>query len=172
MKKSIVLTVLGEDHPGIVKSLSDVVARHGGNWTHSSMSSLAGQFAGILLATVPADQAAACITGLQELTSDGLNVTAHESSTAAAGGEMQEFAMDLVGHDHPGIVLDITRVLTNHGVNVQELETKVESASMAGGNLFRAHAMLLAPKSLDLMELEQELEDIANELMVEIRFEN
>jgi len=63
MKKSIVLTVLGEDHPGIVKALSDVVARHGGNWTHSSMSSLAGQFAGILLATVPADQAA-CIATL------------------------------------------------------------------------------------------------------------
>ena len=172
MKKSIVLTVLGEDHPGIVKSLSDVVARHGGNWTHSSMSSLAGQFAGILLATVPAGQVAACINDLRELASEGLSVTAREASTGAAAGEMQEFAMDLVGHDHPGIVLDITRVLAKHGVNVQELETKVESASMAGGNLFKAHALLSAPKSLDLLELEQKLEDIANDLMVEVRFES
>ena len=55
---------------------------------------------------------------------------------------------------------------------MQELETEVESASMSGGNLFRARAWLLAPESVDLDSLEQELEEIANELMVEIRFEN
>ena len=53
MNTSIVLSVLSDDHPGIVESLSDVLASNGGNWAESSMLSLAGKFAGILLAQVP-----------------------------------------------------------------------------------------------------------------------
>ncbi len=172
MSTSIVLTVLGEDHPGIVESISEVLTRHEGNWTQSSMSSLAGQFAGILLATVPGNAAEACIAELEGLASEGLQVTAHASTPAAGPAAMREFAMDLVGNDRQGIVREITHVLARHGVNVQELETEVESASMSGGTLFRARAWLLAPESVDLDLLESELEEIANELMVEIRFED
>jgi glycine cleavage system regulatory protein len=172
MSTPIVLTILGKDHPGIVESLSAVLARHNGNWTQSSMSSLAGQFAGILLATVPRDNAAACIADLEALSATGLQVNVHASDISAPAAATQEFAMDLVGHDRHGIVRDITHVLTRHGVNVQELETEVESASMAGGSLFRARAWLSAPESVDLDALERELEEIANELMVEIRFDD
>jgi glycine cleavage system regulatory protein len=172
MSTPIVLTVLGNDQPGIVEYLSEILTRHDGNWTQSSMSSLAGQFAGILLATVPEGSAAACIEDLEGLASRGLQVTVHESGATPPLEPMQEFSMDLVGNDRRGIIYDITHVLAQHGVNVQELETEVESASMSGGNLFRARAWLLAPESVDLDALEQELEEIANELMVEIRFEN
>jgi len=53
MKTSVVLTVVSEDRPGIVESLSELLNAHGGNWSESSMLSLAGQFAGILLAELP-----------------------------------------------------------------------------------------------------------------------
>ena len=43
---SIVLTVVADDHPGIVEDLSDALATHDGNWTESSMMTLAGKFAG------------------------------------------------------------------------------------------------------------------------------
>ena len=56
MSTSIVLTVVSDDHPGIVESLSQVLANHGGSWEESSMMSLAGKFAGILLARLPAEQ--------------------------------------------------------------------------------------------------------------------
>ncbi|MEM7014381.1 MAG: ACT domain-containing protein, partial [Verrucomicrobiota bacterium] len=45
---SFVITVLGEDRPGIVESLAAAVADHGGNWIESRMAHLAGQFAGIV----------------------------------------------------------------------------------------------------------------------------
>jgi glycine cleavage system regulatory protein len=172
MSTSIVLTVIGKDHPGIVESLSEVLAEHGGNWTHSSMSSLAGQFAGILLATVADDNAEACIEDLEALDSEGLQIVANASHEQFQAGTLKEFALDLVGHDRQGIVHDITHVLAQHEVNVQELETEVESASMAGGTLFRARARLLVPEHVDLAQLEDELEDLANELMVDIRFED
>lgn len=172
MTTSIVLTVIGRDHPGIVAALSDVLVRHGGNWAQSSMSSLAGQFAGILLATVPSGQAERCIRALEALDEQGLQVVAHAADGEAATSGGSVYSLDLVGHDRPGIVLEMTRALSRHGVNILELESEVASASMAGGPLFRARAMLELPDDVDLAALEQDLESIANELMVEFRREH
>ena len=47
-KTSLVLTVLGNDRPGLVDAIAATVAEHGGNWVESRMAHLAGQFAGIL----------------------------------------------------------------------------------------------------------------------------
>lgn len=41
MNNSIVLTVISEDHPGIVEVVSETLENHGGNWIQSSMSTLA-----------------------------------------------------------------------------------------------------------------------------------
>jgi len=59
---SIVLTVVADDQPGIVEALSDALATHDGNWTESSMMTLAGKFAGILLAEVPEGSGEECIS--------------------------------------------------------------------------------------------------------------
>ena len=52
MVTHLVMTVLGDDRPGIVRSISDQVAAAGGNWLESRMAHLAGKFAGIVLVAV------------------------------------------------------------------------------------------------------------------------
>lgn len=168
MTTALVLTVIGPDRPGIVESLSSILARHGGNWTQSSMSALAGQFAGVLLAVVPDEASEAVIEALEALSGEELTVTARTTRELRPGTDTRVFELDLVGHDRPGIVRDITRVLRAHGVNVRELETHVEAASMAGGDLFRARARLEVAADVDVSRLELDLEDLANELMVEL----
>ena len=54
-KTSLVLTVLGTDHPGIVDTIAQAVADQGGNWVESRMARLAGQFAGILRVEIDAE---------------------------------------------------------------------------------------------------------------------
>ena len=171
MSTSIVLTVVSDDHPGIVEALSDVIANHGGNWTESSMMSLAGKFAGILLVQVPAEQVDEFISALDALESQGMQIVAQRSDSELNTDAAREYSIDLVGQDHPGIVHEITEVLVKHGVNVQELETTVQSASMSGESLFMAHASLFVPAEADLEKLQDELEDLANELMVDIELE-
>lgn len=178
MQTSIVLTIIADDQPGIVNTVSQVLYKHGGSWTESSMASLAGQFAGILLASVASDQAQACVKELQGLESQGLNVTAHvgkEPETtegASLGPNTSEYILDLVGNNRRGIVHDITTILTRHKVNVQHLETVAESVPMGGGEVFKAKARLLIPAAADIDVLETELEEMANELMVDIRLEH
>lgn len=171
MNRSIVLTVVADDHPGIVEELSDVLATHGGNWTESSMMTLAGKFAGILLAHVPEDRVESFLQVLDSLEIGGIEIVAQRSETPPRPEGTREFSIELVGQDHPGIVYDITSVLARLGINVLELETTVQSASMSGESLFIAHARILVPETVSLEELRDEMEDLANELMVDIELE-
>ena len=68
---ALVLTLIGPDRPGIVDSVSEVVAAHGGNWLESRMAHLAGKFAGVLCVEVADDQAAALEDALSRLDVDG-----------------------------------------------------------------------------------------------------
>ena len=170
MNTSIVLTIIAKDQPGIVNTVSKVLYDHGGGWTQSSMSSLAGQFAGILLASVPTESAAACVSDLQHLESRGLHVIAHVCDAPKEIQGRREYRLELIGNDRKGIVHEITSILARHNINVHDLETMTESASMGGGDLFRAKAELVVPADADIDAIEADLEAIANELMVDISF--
>ena len=173
MRTSIVLTIIAEDHPGIINTVSEVLYKYGGAWTESSMATLAGQFAGILLASVATDKADACVKELKGLGEQGIRVVARLSRTSPTQEiETRGYVLDLVGNDRRGIVHDITTILARHDINVQKLETVVESVAMGGGEVFRAKALLIVPVSTDIELLETELEDMANELMVDIRLES
>jgi glycine cleavage system regulatory protein len=172
MNTSIVLTVVSDDHPGIVEALSERIAAHGGNWTESSMMSLAGKFAGLLLVQVPEDRADAFVDALAELEADGIRVVASRAGAGADSPDARDATIELVGQDRPGIVHDITEALARHAVNVQELETTVQSASMSGESLFLAHAQVKVPAATDMDRLREELEELANELMVDISLDS
>ncbi|MDT8320363.1 MAG: ACT domain-containing protein [Xanthomonadales bacterium] len=171
MSTSIVLTVVSEDRPGIVEALSETLAQYQGNWSESSMMSLAGQFAGILLVSVPDNQVEPFLAGLDALQSRGIRIVAQRSAGDSVPELRREVSLDLVGQDRAGIVHDITEVLSRHRASVQELETTVESASMSGESLFRASARIFIPGDVRLEHLQDELEKLANELMVDISLE-
>ena len=74
MQRSLVMTVIGQDRPGLVESVAGLVAEHGGNWLESRMSRLGGQFAGILRVEVPAEREAPLVAALKALAAQGLTV--------------------------------------------------------------------------------------------------
>ena len=53
----LILTVIGDDRPGLVGELSAAISAHQGNWLESSMSHLAGKFAGIVKVAVATERA-------------------------------------------------------------------------------------------------------------------
>lgn len=170
MMTSLVLTLIGEDRPGLVRALSEQVAALGGNWLESRMARLAGKFAGILLVSVPEANADALAAALRELESQGLRITIEkgigEVETPVQGYRMLK--LDLVGQDRPGIVRDISQALAGRGVSIEELTTEYISGSWSGENLFQAAARLRVPRNVALDELRELLEGLANELMVDI----
>jgi glycine cleavage system regulatory protein len=163
----LVLTVIAKDQPGLVERLAQCVADHGGNWLESRMSRMAGQFAGILRVAVPAKAHAELVEALQGLSVDGIRVLL-EHGGVEPSGNWKPIHLDLVGNDRPGIIRDITRLLAEHGVNLESLITEVTPAPMSSELLFHAEAQLAVPQELSLDVLQAKLETLADDLMVEL----
>jgi glycine cleavage system regulatory protein len=135
------------------------------------MAHLAGQFAGILRASVPEANAAALRTALQGLTSRGLQVVIARSSTDAPAPAARWLMLDLVGNDHPGIIRDLAHTLAQRGINIEELQTACTSAPMTGAMLFKATARLRVPREVAVADLRTALEQLAHDLVVDITLE-
>jgi glycine cleavage system regulatory protein len=168
MQRSLVMTVIGPDRPGLVESVAGLVAEHNGNWLESRMSRLGGQFAGILRVEVPAEKASTLVGALERLDAEGLRVVVHPDQAASAVTPAALSVLEIVGQDRPGIVRQISSALAAHGVNVEELQTECASAAMSGEMLFKARAKLSIPATCDTEALRKELEKIAEDLIVEL----
>jgi glycine cleavage system regulatory protein len=165
----LVLTLIGPDRPGLVEALAEPIAAHGGNWLESRMAHLAGQFAGILRVEVPEARVAALVEALRALEGRGLRVTVEASAGAAAAAPgRRPMLLDLVGLDRPGIVREISRVLAERGVNIEELSTDRSAAPMSGELLFRSRARVDVPAHVDPAELRGRLERLAEDLLVQV----
>jgi glycine cleavage system regulatory protein len=164
---TFVLTVLGDDHPGIVSALSAPISTHGASWERSQLTRLAGKFAGIVLVSVPTDSYDPLVADLQALEADGLRLTIERTDVPVEPAQ-HRLHLELLGADHPGIVAEISAALAARGVSIEELHTDLRDAPMAGGTLFAAHAELVAPASATTEELRGLLEGLAHALMVDI----
>ena len=172
MMTSLVLTVLGEDRPGLVESLAQVIAAHGGNWLESRMARLAGKFAGILRAAVPQAHTDALTSALRDLESQGLRLLIDWSPSDVPVQDARQLRLNLVGNDHAGIMRDVAHALAWRGINIDELHTETTHAPMSGEALFRAVAYVRVPRDVALAALQGQLEHIAHDLMVDITLED
>jgi methionyl-tRNA formyltransferase len=168
MTASLVITAIGPDRPGIVNQLSDVARAHGANWAGSRMANLAGQFAGMVHFEVAEANAEKLAAALRALESPDLRIVIAKSAAAALAAPSRKVRLELVGHDRPGIVRDLSQALADRGVSIDELHTEVVDAAMAGGPLFKVKALLAVPGKLSNNELKRGLEALANEMMVDV----
>ena len=164
----LVMTIIGADRPGLVQLVASCVADHGGNWLESRMCHLGGQFAGIARVEVPAERIPALREALDKLSADGLRVSVETGEASAPVTLGIAATLELVGHDRPGILRNVTSVLAAHGVNVEELSSECVSAPMGGGNLFQARVRVLVPPSVKVEAVRADLEKIAADLMVDL----
>jgi len=165
------MTVIGKDKPGLVEALAHVVAAHGGNWLESRMCRLGGEFAGILRVHVPEEKEEALVQGLRALQAQGLNTVVQPDRGETPVSPQQTVALEIIGQDRPGIVREISRALAEYDINVEEFSSECVDAPMTGEKLFKAQAYLQIPESCHLAAVQKELEKIANDLMVEVTFE-
>src|SRR5208283_1494849 len=161
MQVPLVMTIIGPDRTGLVESVARVVAEHGGNWLESRMCRLGGEFAGILRIELPVEKRQFLLNALQKLQEQGLQIVVRPGEAAATTTPRRQARLEIVGHDRPGIVREITHALAGAGVNVEEFSSECVSAPMSGEPLFKAVARLQLPDGCDDAALKKDLEKIA-----------
>lgn len=169
MKRKFVLTIIGPDHPGIVQRLSNILSDHHANWLESRMANLAGEFAGILHAEVDEAGYKPMLEQFDQLQAEGLQIVIKDAlSDSSRKIGFTDYTLEVVGTDREGIVRDISRVLANHQVNVEELITEFSEAPMSSAPLFKATATFSSDGNINMDVIQTELEEIAHDLMIEI----
>ena len=167
MTTYLVLTAIGEDKPGLVESLAEVIADNSGNWLESIMSQLAGKFAGILRVSVNDSEADQLISALDGI-SDQLTLVIERANSDVEIESPQTVELNLIGNDRPGIIREFSHALASLSVNVEQLSTECISAPMSSDILFKAKANLKVPVGLELELLQREIERLADDLIVEV----
>ena|SRR5690606_15101147 len=166
-----VVSVVADERPGVVAELAGAVAQHGGNWLGSQMGRLGGKFAGaVLIEAQPErlDDLTAALQGLSDVAVVDVSTTVETAEGSSAG----TVRLEVVGHDQPGIVRDVTGALAGHGMSIQELHTSVSDAPMTGDRLFQAVAVVSVSSGPDLAGIRSVLEQLSDELKVEIQVDD
>jgi glycine cleavage system regulatory protein len=166
MKTSVILSAVGSDRPGLTQGLAEAVFAAGGNWLESHLSHLGGKYVGSILVELDAARLGQLNEAVARLNASGLYVSiAPAGDEPAAKGRPLSF--ELVAQDRPGIVHEVTAVLAELGVNIEDFATRTEMGSWSAERLFRATARLTVPEGTTPDAVQAALEAISGEIMVD-----
>jgi glycine cleavage system transcriptional repressor len=169
MAKNIVFTLTGTDRVGIVDEVTKTLLELGGNIETSKMTRLGGEFAVLLLITLPDTADEALRQAVARLTKRGYKVTTTSTdiSRPATTGWLS-FRIEVQGADHEGIVNSIAHTLAQRGISIEAMETGNTPAPNSGIPLFHMNALVLVPPELDEALWQNELELRAAEQHVDV----
>lgn len=165
---TLILSVTGSDRPGLTQALAGAVLQAGGNWLESHLSRLGGLYVGSVLVELDTGNIETLRDAVSAVDAQGLEVRiapAADPSTSAATGEAVR--LNLVGQDRPGIVHQVTGVMSGLEVNIESFETSITPEPQTGAPLFNLSAQLRLPQSLTVQALQAALEAISAEIMVD-----
>lgn len=162
----LILSVVGSDRPGLTEALAKAVLSAGGNWLESHLSQLGGLYVGSVLVDLDAGSVDALRAAVAEVDAQGLEVRIAPALEAApAAGETVAFSV--VGQDRPGIVAQVTGVLSGLHANIETFETRLSVEPHSGAPLFHMDARLRLPAALSPAAVQAALEGISGEIMVD-----
>ncbi len=165
----LIVTAVGPDRPGIVGELAGFVHSAGGNLLDSRMVNLRGEFAMMILLECP-DHAARRLEEEMPRVGEqmGLRIIVRPQERRGQPVRGLPYRLKTYSMDQPGIVARLTGVLRAHGVNIEELEARQESAAFAGDPLFLTEMRLTVPPDVAVGKLRRELETVGNELNCDV----
>ncbi len=171
MQRNFILTLTGPDRIGIVDEVTGLLLDRGGNVETSRMARLGGEFAILMLVSMPEGRIAGLDEGLESLTGRGYKVTTTpaERTSAQAHPGWRSYRIEVHGADHEGIVHEVAHFLSRLGINIESVDSETAPAPTSGVPLFAMIARVVVPPGLTGGAWEAGLEEIGSRMNVEIR---
>ena len=166
MKSQAILTVIGQDRPGIVSAVSQALYNAGCSIEDASMMRLGGYFAIMQVLRYPADLGS--VEAALDSATKKLDLKMHLDPVAPYSGAAEippNCRVTVFGADHPGIVAHVTGALAEVGFNIIDL-----NSHLSGGEDRPVYIMTIqgsAPGGVDAVEAA--LSSVRAEESVEIR---
>ena len=120
-----VLSVMSDDHPGIVAGVSSIVDRLGGNILSCSQTVLDGYFTFITVIDLPdkrePDNLAHEVHSAPELGAGCQVIARYYEQQPTVVPTDNVFVITAFGRDRPGIIREFSRYLAGHDINITDL---------------------------------------------------
>ena len=165
MSQIVIITAIGaEDKPGIVAALTGAVYETEGNLDDATMTRLHGAFATMLAARFEDDQSVPILRAKLDTVAErlGLHIRV-EPIPDARRPDAPDHLITVYGADKAGIVHAIAALLSELGVNITDLDTRV-----AGAPGKAVYVMLLETSGGDWNALPARLAGVAVRLGFEV----
>ncbi|MDD5216546.1 MAG: hypothetical protein PHN49_04660 [Candidatus Omnitrophica bacterium] len=174
--KQAMLTVLGKDRPGIIAYVTGMLYRRHCNLEDISMTILEGEFAMMMVVSMPKTQFRAIHQDLErDMHQKGLSYFWHDFKSKLLRGDKHPsgsapYLLTVVGRDRTGIVYQTSNLISLHGLNITDLNSKI-----LGRGTNTIYTMLLeidAPKRFNLAKLKRSLQNLGHQLKMEFNLKS
>ena len=162
---SHIISAIGSDRPGIVSKLTGIITNHGGNIEESRMTRLGSDFVIFMLVSLDPEWEESLVVSLQAINNLSITTKKTDSNTVIKGKVCK---IELNGADNEGIVNVLSNYLSDKSMNIQDMDTHISNAPVTGTPLFNLKAITALPENLNLLDIQSELNHIAQKLSVEI----
>jgi len=171
MNQSLVITAIGADRPGIVNELTKVLLNAGLNIEDSRMSVLGGEFAVMLLVTGN-DSAIDAINQQKDSlsTSLNLNVLIKPTTSGSVNDNFTQYKITVEGMDNPGIVHKLARYLSQHSINIVNMQTDSGHAPHTGTPMYTVNMQVDIPAGQIIEQVESDFAALCDELSMDVEF--
>ena len=157
----LVLTAVGPDQVGLVQKLSEFISRNRCNIEDSKMAVFSGEFAIIILITGESGNLFKIANDYRELESQtGLTISLKTPSRRKPTENNLPYRLTASCMDHPGIVYQLSAILSSLGINIESMETKTYAAPDSGTPIFRLEAKLSVPTQANIGALRERFAEI------------
>jgi glycine cleavage system transcriptional repressor len=164
MPRSLAVTAIGADRPGIVADVTGVLLAEGCNLEDTAMSILRGQFAMVMVVASPDDVTAARLESALAKATSGLLLQVRAVDDAHETPEqVHTWTCTVYGADRPGIVHAVASVLAARGVNILDLVTRIADGDPP---LYSMVLYVALPAGLEPDDMRVALDEVAGSLDV------
>lgn len=166
MKSNFITTVYGPIVPGIIKVLAQATRNLGGEWLTSKVIKLDGQFAAIMNVVVEQEQEKVLKSSLEEKFPSLRFIYSSPSPVPRGATKSIHFVVDCI--DRPGLTGDLSGILANLDIGVEDMECKRFTMDGIGDTIFSARLTLSVPFDADSEIIAAEIETLSEDVRVNI----
>lgn len=173
--KKLIISVLGQDRPGIIAAVSEVLYQHDFNVEDVSQTILQSSFSSIFIvigpdSTEPETLAVTLTEATKELNMHYYIRPLDATQTAWTEADCESFVITARGPDQKGLVAKVTRVLADHNVNVTQLQAVFRGGPEPDRNVMIYEVDI--PADIDQSQLRTALREKGDELNLEISIQH
>lgn len=167
MTSNFITTVHGPDTPGIIRALANATRGQGGEWLTSKFIKLDGRLAAIMSVVIEEALESNLKKVLSEKFPDLHFVYSPANLTDRSATKIINLVVDCI--DRPGLTSDLSNILSNLGIRVENMDTKRFEMDGINDTVFSAKLTLAVPEGAESEVVAGEIEALSEDVRVNVQ---